>query len=125
LLAPPNVKGWDGEQKWINSSTWAARVDFGRTVAQLDAEGGFGAHLEIARFVPANIRDPARVVDTLAEVLLQDDLPAEARRDLAEFLVTGDQGRSVEAFRDDEDFRRQKTRAVLGLILGLPEYHAY
>ena len=47
LLAPPNVKGWDGEQKWINSSTWAARVDCARSIALLDAEGGFGADLEI------------------------------------------------------------------------------
>jgi uncharacterized protein (DUF1800 family) len=125
LLAPPNVKGWDGEQKWINSSTWAARVDFGRTLAQFDAEGGFGADVDIDRFVPANLKDPIRVIDTLAEVLLQGDLPAEARRELAEFLVTGEDGRSLEAFRDDDDFRRQKTRAALGLILGLPEYHTY
>ena len=125
LFAPPNVKGWDGEQKWINSSTWAARIDCARTIAQLDAEGGFGADLDIHRFVPANLKDPVRVIDTLAAVLLQDDLPAEARRDLAEFLVTGDEGRNLETFRDDDDFRRQKTRAALGLILGLPEYHAY
>jgi uncharacterized protein (DUF1800 family) len=125
LLAPPNVKGWDGEQKWINSSTWAARVDFARTIAQLDAEGGFGPNLEITRFVPANFKDPVRVIDTLVEVLLQGDLSPEARRELAEFLVSSDQGRSVEVFRDDEDFRRQKTRTALGLILGLPEYHAY
>jgi uncharacterized protein (DUF1800 family) len=125
LLAPPNVKGWDGEQKWINSSTWAARVDCGRTIAQLDAEGGFGADLDIHRFVPANLKDPVRVINTLAAILLQDDLPPEARRDLAEFLVTGDEGRNLESFRDDEDFRRQKTRLALGMILGLPEYHAY
>jgi hypothetical protein len=125
LLAPPNVKGWDGEQKWINSSTWAARVDFGRTIAQLNAEGGFGADLDIHRIVPANQKDPGRIIDTLAAVLLQDDLPAEARRDLAEFLVTGEEGRNVDAFRDDEDLRAQKTREELGMILGLPEYHAY
>jgi uncharacterized protein (DUF1800 family) len=125
LLAPPNVKGWDGEQKWINSSTWAARVDFARTVALLDAEGGFGADLEIARLVPTNLKDPIRVIDTLVEVLLQGELSSEARRELAEFLVTGDQGQSLEVFRDDDDFRRQKTRGALGLILGLPEYHTY
>ena len=125
LFAPPNVKGWDGEQKWINSSTWAARVDCARTIAQLNAEGGFGADLDIHRFVPANQKDPSRVIDTLAAVLLQDDLPPEARRDLAEFLVTGEEGRNLEAFRDDDDFRRQKTREALGMILGLPEYHAY
>ncbi|HWC91187.1 MAG TPA: DUF1800 domain-containing protein, partial [Pirellulales bacterium] len=26
LLMPPNVKGWDGQRKWINSSTWIARL---------------------------------------------------------------------------------------------------
>ena len=96
-----------------------------RTIAQLNAEGGFGADLDIHRIVPANQKDPSRVIDTLAAVLLQDDLPPEARRDLAEFLVTGEEGRNLEAFRDDEDFRRQKTREALGMILGLPEYHAY
>jgi hypothetical protein len=125
LLAPPNVKGWDGEQKWINSSTFAARVDFARTIALLDAEGGFGSDLDIDRFVPPSLKDPARIIDTLAALLFQDDFPPEARRDLAEFLVTGDEGRNLEAFREDEDFRRQKSRTVLGMILSLPEYHAY
>ena len=125
LLVPPNVKGWDGEQKWINSSTWAVRIDFGRNLAQLDAEGGFGADLDIDHFGAPNIKDPVRVIDTVAEVLLQGDLSAEARRDLAEFLVMGEEGRSLESFRDDDDFRRQKVRSALSLILGLPEYHAY
>jgi uncharacterized protein (DUF1800 family) len=125
LFAPPNVKGWDGEQKWINSSTWAARVDFARTSAQLDAEGGFGANLDMEHFMPLDIKDPARVVDMLAAVLLQDDLSAEIRRDLSEFLITGDEGPSRDTFRDDDDFRRQKTREALGLILALPEYHGY
>jgi uncharacterized protein (DUF1800 family) len=125
LFAPPNVKGWDGEQKWINSSTWSARVDFARTIAQLDAEGGFGANLDMEHFVPLDIKDPVRVVDTLATVLLQDDLGAEVRRDLSDFLITGDEGQNRDTFRDDDDFRRQKTRAAIGLVLALPEYHAY
>jgi uncharacterized protein (DUF1800 family) len=125
LFSPPNVKGWDGEQKWINSSTWAARVECARNIALLDAEGGFGADLEINRIVPENIKDPVRVVDTLASVLLQGDLAPEARRELAEFVVTSDDHRDLERFRDDDDFRREKARGALGLILSLPEYHAY
>jgi len=125
LFAPPNVKGWDGEQKWINSSTWAARLDFGRALAQLDAGDGFGGNLNLERIVATTIKDPVRVVDTLALVLLQDDLPVEARRDLAEFLITGEEGRNLEQFRTDDDFRRQRTRLAIGIVLGLPEYHAY
>jgi hypothetical protein len=124
LLAPPNVKGWDGEQKWINSSTWAARVDFGRSIAFLSAGDGFGPDLDIPRLVPANLKDPSRVIDTLATLLLQGELSPEARSDLAEFLVSTDEGRSLERFRDDDDFRTEKTRGALGLILSLPEYHA-
>jgi uncharacterized protein (DUF1800 family) len=125
LLAPPNVKGWDGEQKWINSSTWAARLDFGRALAQLEAEGEFGANLDLERIVPSSIKDPVLVVDTLSAVLVQDDLSAEARRDLAEFLVTGEEGRNLEKFRDNADFRGERTRLGIGVVLGLPEYHAY
>jgi uncharacterized protein (DUF1800 family) len=125
LLGPPNVKGWDGERKWINSSTWAARVACARTIALLDSEGGFGANLDLQRLVPADLKDPARVIDTLAAILLQGDLPPEARRDLAEFLVTTDEGRKLEMFRDDGDFRNEKIRGALGLILSLPEYHTY
>ena len=90
-----------------------------------EAEGGFGADLDIHRHVPANLKDPVRVIDTLAAILLQGDLSAEARRDLAEFLVTSDEGRSLERFRDDDEFRTEKTRGALGMILSLPEYHAY
>src|SRR5262249_56467461 len=95
LFAPPNVKGWDGEQKWINSSTWAARLDFGRAVSRLDAGSGFGGNLDIERIVPSSIKDPAQVVDALAVVLMQDDLAAEARRDLAGFLFTVHDGRHL------------------------------
>ena len=125
LFAPPNVKGWDGEQKWINSSTWAARLDFGRAISRLDAGSGFGGNLDIERIVPSSIKDPAQVVDTLAVVLVQDDLAPEARRDLAEFLITSQEGRNLTQFHDDADVRRERTRAAIGLLLALPEYHAY
>ena len=124
LLMPPNVKGWDGEQKWINSSTWAARLDFARTLSLLDSDNGFGAHLDIERFVPAELKDPSRIVDALAEVLLQGELPDEARNVLAGFLVTTDEGRNPDRLRDDDDFRLEKKRALLALMLSLPEYHA-
>ena len=35
LFAPPNVKGWEGEKKWIHSTSWAARVAFAQQVAQV------------------------------------------------------------------------------------------
>ena len=125
LLAPPNVKGWDGERAWINSNTWAARVAFGRDIAELAGEGDFAPDLDIGKVVPPGLKAPARVVDRLAAVLLQGDLPAEARRSLAAFVVANDEGPQPDAFRDDDGFRADRTRKALGLVLGLPEYHAY
>src|SRR5207253_747984 len=33
LLYPPNVKGWDGEDKWINANTVLLRFNYGMEVA--------------------------------------------------------------------------------------------
>jgi uncharacterized protein (DUF1800 family) len=124
LLAPPNVKGWDGEQKWINSSTWPARLAFANEAAQSASESPYGQHLPLESFVSAEQNDPAQTVDALAELVTQGDLSAEVRRDLAEFLVATDEGPNPEAYREDEGFRYEKNRAALATILSLPEYHA-
>ena len=33
LLAPPNVKGWPGHRKWINTATWLTRTNAARAFA--------------------------------------------------------------------------------------------
>ena len=124
LYAPPNVKGWDGETKWINSSTLAARSAFGSEIANLAEEGPFAATLDLARLVPDSIREPSEVVDHLVAILFQGALPVATRRELAEFLVTREEANGSQAFREDDDFRRQKTRSLLGLLLALPEYQS-
>jgi uncharacterized protein (DUF1800 family) len=130
LLAPPNVKGWDGERKWINASTWAARVAFAQLVADLKGENEFDGRLDVAPLAPAAPAEAARVADALVDRLLDGDLPAERRAELAKFLVTtqeeGQQPKEEpDRFRDDADFREQQVRALVGVILSLPEYHAY
>ncbi|HVX09993.1 MAG TPA: DUF1800 domain-containing protein [Pirellulales bacterium] len=125
LLAPPNVKGWDGEQAWINSSTWPARLSFAQTVAGLYSEGAYGPHLPLEQLVPPELNEPRAVVDRLAEVLFQGDLAEPPRREVAEFLVRTEEGPNADAFRDDEGFRSDKTRQALAVMLSLPEYHAW
>ncbi|HVC97327.1 MAG TPA: DUF1800 domain-containing protein [Pirellulales bacterium] len=125
LLAPPNVKGWDGEQTWINSSTWPARLSFAQNVASIFSENPYGPHLPLEAIVSPELNGPLEVVDQLAEALMQGELAEGVRSELAEFMVTTDEGRNVEAFRDDEGFRAEKTREALAMILSLPEYHAW
>lgn len=123
LLAPPNVKGWDGEQKWINSTSLAARVAFAQNIAGFDAgENGFSPHCPIDELVPGEMKSPEQIVERLASLLFQGELPADTQREMAAFLLTNDQGPQPAAFRDDAGFRLSKTRELLGILLSLPEY---
>ncbi len=123
LLSPPNVKGWDGEKRWINTSSWAARTACARMIAEFEGDT-YAAHLDLETLVPGAIREPDAVVARLADVLLQGELGPESRRELAEFLATPDEGQASQAFREDDGARAKKIRACLALILALPEYHA-
>ena len=137
LYAPPNVKGWDGETLWINSSTLAARQKFASEVANLNDESPLGNSIDLSKFVPNDLKEPAAVVEALSDKLLQGDLPTEPRSDLAEYLVTleteGDEEvsktdriqRGIETFRDDEDVRANRIRQAIGIVLSLPDYQSY
>src|SRR5262249_3117406 len=126
LLAPPNVKGWDGEEKWINSTTLAARLTYARSLPEMNAEGNsFNPHCPVEQFVPLENKSPAGIVEKLSQVLLQGEIAPETRADLERFLTAGDDGPTPEAFRDDEGFRTTKVRQLLGVMLALPEYQAY
>jgi uncharacterized protein (DUF1800 family) len=130
LLGPPSVKGWDGERKWINASTWAARVAFAQQLGDLNGENEFAGHLDVKPLVPADMADAARVADLLVDRLLEDAVSAEKRAEMAKFLVTvqedgQDPKEQPERFRDDADFRAQQVRALVVVLLSLPEYHAY
>jgi uncharacterized protein (DUF1800 family) len=126
LLAPPNVKGWDGEEKWINSTTLAARLNYARALPEMNADGNnFNPHCPIEEFVSPENKSPVDIVEKLAQVLLQGELPAESRLELEKFLTTGDDGPQPEAFRDDEGFRMTKVRQLVGVMLALPEYQSY
>jgi uncharacterized protein (DUF1800 family) len=124
LFAPPNVKGWDGEQKWINSNSWSKRREFAVTVANLASDTPFNPHLEIAEVVPAEITDPKKIVERLAAVLMQGALSGETKAAMAELLVLTGDGPNPQYFREDEGFRQERTRLVLSSLLSLPEYHA-
>ena len=81
LLAPPNVKGWDGEEKWINSTTLAARLNFARALPEMNADGNnFNPHCPVEEFVSPDNKSPVDIVEKLAQVLLQGELRQKAEK---------------------------------------------
>jgi uncharacterized protein (DUF1800 family) len=125
LYAPPNVKGWDGERKWVHAGTWAARQAFGQRVGELTSDNAFGSHLDAFVLVPAEVTDAKKVAELLAERVLEGTLSKKTRAEIAEYLIASDEGPKPERFRDDREFRAQKIREAVGLMISLPEYHAY
>jgi hypothetical protein len=127
LLEPPNVKGWDGEAKWINSTSWAARVAFADQIAELNGEGLFASRLDPGAVIPRDAKDPEAALDRLLMLLQLDDLAPEARRGLIEHAIASEEGSDSGRgrFRDDDAFRSSKIRSLLAVVLGLPEYQVY
>ena len=79
--------------------------------------------MDLGQVVPKELADPRAIVDALADQLLDGELATEARADLAQLLVSNEQGPQPETFRNDPGFREQQVRQALGLLLSLPEYH--
>ncbi|HVX13530.1 MAG TPA: DUF1800 domain-containing protein [Pirellulales bacterium] len=104
LFYPPNVKGWDGGRRWLNSATLAARTNWATDVIWGNPE------LRMPPYDPArwgNVSDTERPIETLIGVLLQDDIEPRALA-LIEETGAGDK---------PDDLRR-----ALRLIVRCPEF---
>jgi uncharacterized protein (DUF1800 family) len=82
LLAPPNVKGWEGGKSWLNSATVLARHNFAQRLTS-------GEVRPEERLLNEKITDPDRIISVLAEMLLQNDLNENARVKLTQFVSEG------------------------------------
>jgi len=124
LFAPPNVKGWDGETRWINSNSLASRASTASQLAFFEDDGPWSANYDLGALVDSSISEPSEVVDRLTQILFQGDLSDSTRKDLAELAVTPSSGSSPQGFREDPTIRSGQTRRLIHLLLTMPEYQA-
>ncbi len=118
LLAPPNVKGWDGGKSWISTSTLLFRYNFAGyllngTAQQPDAPAALQrAPVDLAGIIPSDLRDkPEPLLEHLARRLYQS-LPNE--KQTATFLAY---------LKANEPDRSDKTmRHLLHLMMSTPQY---
>ena len=89
LLAPPSVKGWDGGETWINTSTLLARINFGNTVS-LSRQMFGGQSARLTAFVQQNNFTPEGWVDYLADALGPLPLTPATRQALIDYIKTPD-----------------------------------
>jgi uncharacterized protein (DUF1800 family) len=110
LLAPPSVKGWDGEEVWINANTVLQRYNFA-----LDLVMKLDARALLRLLERRELGTAEKVVDYFAGVLLDGRIEAEAWGRLVEYLKGGKKfAMSLEAV--------ENVRGVVRLMMCMPEY---
>jgi uncharacterized protein (DUF1800 family) len=85
LLYPPNVKGWDGGLAWINSATLLGRANLVKQILD-DGSTRFAGGSLVDYFDKQGWKQPAEVVDRLADLLVAPEVSAELRGQLIGLL---------------------------------------
>ncbi|MGI4787720.1 MAG: DUF1800 domain-containing protein [Janthinobacterium lividum] len=89
LLAPPTVKGWDGGEAWINTSTLLARINFANAIS--NSRQWFGGQVQtVTSYLQQNSLTPEAWVDLLIDSLGPLPLTAGTRQTLVDFVNSSD-----------------------------------
>ena len=120
LFAPPNVKGWDGERKWINAGTLLARAAGVRPARRRVASGNdSGPNLDdLRRWLPPRSHRPEEGRPSCSSTcVLEGGWSKKSRAEVAEFLVTRRPGPRPERLRRTRRraVRRSKVRETVGV----------
>ena len=113
LFAPPNVKGWDGGQAWLNSATLLARHNLAaRLVGGHD--GSFRNPIHLAKFIKKMVSgDISQQTDFLLKLFVSGDVSPQARARLLKYATRP--SRQLET-------QEETLRDITHTILLMPEY---
>jgi uncharacterized protein (DUF1800 family) len=121
LLNPPNVKGWPGERSWINANTVLLRFNFAMEMAT-QRRREFVRRSELDPWLEANhIKSANDVLNVLADLLLDGDLPPEARVRFLDYM-NRDSKNAVKPFKLTHEMINLKVRDVMHMMMTMPEY---
>ncbi len=142
LLAPPSVKGWDGGERWINTATLLARVNFANALSA-SPQAFNGQFAQAVAYVRQNNFTPAQWVDHLAEALGPLQLTPQTRQTLIEYVNAAGPFAAPDAALQDAaavqpaamplgrrrfgrppafDGLEARLRGVIPLLMSTPEY---
>jgi uncharacterized protein (DUF1800 family) len=124
LYAPPNVKGWEAGKAWLNTATVLARHNFAHSLVNgMGDLNEYAKRFNLQTFFPAvnplafvlrlGIKEPDKIVDFYADLLLPGEVRPEVRAKLIAHI--GDTDPETEGFA-------QRCRDALFVLLTLPEY---
>jgi uncharacterized protein (DUF1800 family) len=121
ILMPPNVKGWDGGEAWINANTVMLRFNFGQALAtQRNGEFAKKSDLE-AWLLKHNLKTSSDIVDHYATLLLDGHLDPATRSTLIAYMDHGTKN-EPKPFVLEKQVLNDKVRGLLHLLMAVPEF---
>jgi uncharacterized protein (DUF1800 family) len=121
ILMPPNVKGWDGNETWINANTVMLRFNFGQEIAT-QRLNEFAKKSEMESWLlKHNIKTSTDIVDHYAKLLLDGELDQSTRDKFIDYMNHGPKNEPA-PFVLDKDILNNKVRGLLHLMMAVPEY---
>jgi hypothetical protein len=116
LLAPPSVKGWDGEEVWINANTILQRYNFA-----LDLINAQKPEMIVSLYEQRGLTSAERIVDHLATVLLDGHLAPYTRARLVDYLNQDEHG-NTKTFKLTIESFTSRVRGATHLMMCTPQY---
>jgi uncharacterized protein (DUF1800 family) len=121
LFAPPSVKGWDGGPTWLNGQTLLFRQNLALSLTSTE-DTRFGRRCDpVAVLAKHGKSADADAVDFILTVFLQNDVPADAKSKLLEYLAKS-KATKYPPYWSADDVSAHRLRTVAHLTLTLPEF---
>jgi uncharacterized protein (DUF1800 family) len=121
MLMPPNVKGWDGDEDWINANTVLLRFNFGEAMAT-QRLGEFAKKSDMEGWlIKHNLKTSGDIVDHYAKLFLDGEIDADSRTTLITYMDHGSKN-EPKPFVLEKDLLNDKVRGLLHLLMAVPEY---
>jgi uncharacterized protein (DUF1800 family) len=121
LLEPPTVKGWDGEQAWINANTVIQRFNFGLTLSQVQS-GSFVRKPQVQEWLEQHgLKTADAIVDHFTRLFLDGRVDKESRDKLVDYMNRNEKEEPAPFILSDKTFNT-KVRGALHLMMAAPEF---
>ena len=114
LFEPPNVAGWPGGSTWLNSATMFLRLNFinGVTGGTAATRGNARQPQQAPVVTGATLGTASQALDYFLPMVLDENIPEEARQVLLDF-----------AGGPDATLSADQLRGLVYLILASPQFH--
>jgi len=120
LFNPPDVRGWEGGETWLNAVTLLERANFLNDLLMRAPVRVSGRdHFLLQRLKDKKLREPLDVIDFLLDAIVQGDVDPEQRRVLVFYYANELAKLANPDNREAWDF---KLRRVAYMIMTLPAY---